>query len=532
MPVNRTTGGDEEFQIPPLTTSPITGMQGAVNWGGLNKFNIASRQIISDVEADELINWVPQLSAFQQVPSPSGIIGSLPAGITTIWAYTDILNGNLYTFILCSDSHIRQMDTSGVMTDVGSGFGPACDIANWQATQMMITDPSQSKIFSWNGTTLGTVFSGQPAEHIAVYSNRLWLSHGLDLTWTNANTNNSFSGDSGTFVITEGRCANPIIALRDYNGSLYVFGSNWIKTLYNLQPLTVAGITTLSFQQPTLETQVGPINKWSITEYGGMLFFANVFGFWVINGSFPSKISNALDGFFQGLDLANCSWSCTWGIVLQMPCVFWACRWTGDNNWTVFGYTINQQWFRIIPQTGSGTGVLKWVCGSISSALNNNRPITYYSDGTNFYDLFGGSANVTSTFNTKIWDFYSKLTYDWFTNAAIQLVLTEPATLTVCEVNSTGVICGPGQSPASCITQNYNVDLGDWFNSLGTIGVWVNASGVTGHWLGISGFTYLLAQFVVPFQERGMGLNITLSSSNAVLQAIVISFRKMMQSKG
>src|SRR6516165_9914195 len=113
MPSNRTTGADEEFQVPPVTVSPLTGMQGATNWGGLNKFNIASRQVISDVEADELINWVPQLSAFQQVPAPSAIIGSLPAGITTVWAYTDILNGALYTFILASDGHIRQMATNG-----------------------------------------------------------------------------------------------------------------------------------------------------------------------------------------------------------------------------------------------------------------------------------------------------------------------------------------------------------------------------------------------------------------------------------
>ena len=532
MPSNRTTGADEEFQVPPVTVSPLTGMQGATNWGGLNKFNIASRQVISDVEADELINWVPQLSAFQQVPAPSAIIGSLPAGITTVWAYTDILNGALYTFILASDGHIRQMATNGTFVDLGAGFGNACDIANWEGTAMMITDPSTSTVYSWNGSVLTTVFTSQPAEHITVYANRVWLSHNLTLTWTNADTNNSFAGDSGTFTITESRCANPVLGMRDYNGSLYVFGSNWIKTIYGLQPVTVSGVTTLSFQQPTMESQIGPINKWSVTEYGGSLFFANSFGFWMVTGSFPTKISSVLDGFFQGLDLSSSSWSCTWGIVLEMPCVFWTVRWIGDNNWTVFGYTINQQWFRIIPQTGSGSGVAKWICGSISSALTNNKPITYYSDGTNFYDLFGGSANVTSTLNTKIWDFYSKLDVTWFTNVAIQMVATKPATLTVCEVNTAGVLAGPGQNPAACVTQSYNQSFGDWVNALAVVGQWVNATGTTGHWQGVSAYVFILAQFVVPFQERGMGLNITLVSVNAVLQSIVISYRKMLQSKG
>jgi hypothetical protein len=531
MATNRTTGGDEEFQVPPITVSPITGMQGAVNWGGLNKFNIASRHVISDVEADELINWLPQMSALQQVPSPSAVIGTLPGG-AVIWAYTDILNGNLYTFILATNTHIYQMSTTGTFTDLGSGFSSSCDIANWEGTLMMITDPVAQKIYSWNGTTLTTVFSSQPAEHIAVYSARVWLSHNLTLTWTNANTYNSLGGDSGTFTITDGRCANPIVGMRDFNGSLYVFGSNWIKTVYGLQPLTVSGVTTLSFQQPTLESQIGPISKWSVVEYGGMLFFANVFGFWSLSGAFPTKISNALDGFFENLDLPNCSWSASYGTVHQMPCILFNVRWSIDGNYTVFGYTINQQWFRVIPVTGSsGPGIAKWICGSCSSAVTNNRPITYYSDGTNFYDLFGGSAVVTSQFNTKIWDFYSKLSVDWFTNAALQLLVTQPTTLTVCEINPAGAICGPAQ-PAACTTTNYTVSVGDWYNSANQIGQWVNSAGVAGDWQSSLTYVFILAQYVVPFQERGLGLNITVTSKNAVFQAIVISYRKMMQAKG
>lgn len=531
MATNRTTGAaDEEFQIPPIAVSPITGMQGSVNWGGLNKFCTGSRQVISDVEADELINWLPQLSSFQQVPAPGPLLGTLPGGLL-IWAYTDILNGNLYTFILSTSGHIYQMSTTGVFTDLGSGFSAQCDIANWQATAMMITDPVAQNVYSWNGTTLTTVFTSQPAEHIAVYSNRVWLSHNLTLTWTNANTNNSFAGDSGTFTITDGRCANPVIAMRDFNGSLYVFGSNWIKTIYGLQPLTVNNVTSLTFQQPTLESQVGPINKWAIAEYGGFLFFANVFGFWSLQGAFPTKISNALDGFFENLDLSNSSWSAAYGTVHQVPCVFFNIRWNVDGNYTVFGYTLTQQWFRVIPQTGSSTGVAKWISGSVSSAVTNNLPITYYSDGTHFYNLFGGTSQVTSQFNTKIWDFFSKLTIDWFTNVALQLIITQPTTLTVCELNAAGTICGPGQ-PAACSTLSYGATVGDWVNNAGVVGQWVNAAHVSGHWQSTATTSVVLAQFVVPFQERALGLNITVVSTGAIFQAIVISYRKMLVAKG
>lgn len=530
MPANRTSGADEEFQVPPIAVSPITGIQGAVNWGGLNKFCTGSRHVIGDVEADELINWLPQLSAFQQVPSPGVLIGTLPGG-TVIWAYTDILNGNLYNFILSSNGHIYQMSVGGVFTDLGGGFAPSCDIANWQATAMMITDPVAQKVYSWDGTTLTTIFTSQPAEHIAVYANRVWLSHNLTITWTNANTNNSFVGDSGTYTFTDGRCANPVIAMRDFNGSLYVFGSNWIKTIYGLQAIVINNVTTLSFQQPTLQSQIGPINKWSIIEYGGILFFANVFGFWSLSGAFPTKISNALDGFFENLDLTNSSFSAAYGTVHQVPCIFFNVRWNVDGNYTVFGYTLAQQWFRVVPVTGIGTGVAKWITGSVSSALTNNRPITYYSDGTHFYDLFGGSAVVTSQLNTKIWDFFSKLTVDWFTNVALQLIITQPTTLTVCELNASGAVCGPGQ-PAACSSVTYALATGDWFNNQGTVGGWFNAAGTVGHWTSATTTAVILAQFVVPFQERALGLNITLVSTNAVFQAIVISYRKMLQSKG
>src|SRR5271165_205918 len=304
MPVERSVGRDEELQIPPIGVSPITGVPGATNWGGLNKFNIASRQVIADVECDELINWIPQLSAFQQAPAAGPAIGTWPA--PPIWQYTDYLNGNLFTWALCTDTHVYQMSTTGVVTSLGVGFAVAansCDIANWQGTQIMISDLVAQKIYSWNGSVLNTVFAGQPEAFIAVYSNRLWMANGLVITWTNANTNNSLGGDSGTFTITDGRCANPVIGMRDFNGSLYVFGSNWIKTIFGLSDQGTPPV--LAFSQPTLESQVSIINKWSIIEYGGSLFFANFDGFWQLNGSFPVKLSAALDGFFQNLDSSS-----------------------------------------------------------------------------------------------------------------------------------------------------------------------------------------------------------------------------------
>lgn len=530
MPVGKTVGKDEEFQVPPIAISPITGAPGAINWGGLVKFNTGSRQVIADVEADELINWLPQLSALQHVPAPGSAIGVW--GSTPIWMYSDYLNGNLFTWALCTDGHIRQMSVTGLVVDLGGGFATApnsCDIANWQGTQIMISDLVAQKIYSWNGSVLTTVFSNQPTSFIAVYSSRLWMANGLNIVWTNANTNNSLGGDSGAFTITDGRCANPVIGMRDFNGSLYVFGSNWIKTIFGLQDSGTPPV--LTFSQPTLESQVGIINKWSIVEYGGSLFFANFDGFWQLNGSFPIKISPALDGFFRNLDPTS-SFTGGYQTIWNVPCVLWTVKWNGDSNYTVFGYTINQQWFRIIPATGNGAGVAKMISSTVTSAQSQNQPICYFTDGVSLFNLFGAPAlPVTSQFNSKIWDFGSKISFDVFTNAAIQMVIFGPTTVTFSEVGSSGIVQGPATPPGPA-TFNYNPSNGQFLNAFGVRGRLVNASSVHGNGVGTVTAFFVLTQAVIPFQDRNMGLNITITGAQVILQAIIISYRKSQLAKG
>src|SRR5215475_2870257 len=139
MPVRATSGTDEELQIPPVGTSSITGVPTVRVWGALNKFNTASRWLIGDSEADNLINFLPQGQAFQQVPGPGSSFATLAAPV--IWSYADILNGNLFIYCLGTNGTLYQVSTGGTITTVGTGFGTAAntvDIANWQGTNILI----------------------------------------------------------------------------------------------------------------------------------------------------------------------------------------------------------------------------------------------------------------------------------------------------------------------------------------------------------------------------------------------------------
>jgi hypothetical protein len=539
MPVSRTEGRDEEFQIPATAQSPITGVTAAANWGALNKFNSASRQQIGDAEADELINFLPQLQALQQVPGPSSAFSTLPSPV--IWDYCEILNGNLLSFHLCTNGTIYQVNEAGTQTIVGTGFSTGTnqvDIAMWQGTQTLISDVVQQKIFSWNGSILTTLLSSQPASFIEVYSGRLWGANGPTVWWTNAGTNNSLSGDAGAYSIADGQCANPVIALQDFGGSLYVFGSNWIKTINSLND--VGSPAVLTFQQPLLTAQVSIINKWSIMPYGTELFFANAYGIWRLEGAVPVKISAALDGFFVNLQTANCSWTAAYGQVLAMPCLFWQACWAGDGANTIFGYTANQQWFRVIPNAptgGTGTGSAARIFGCVSSAITNNLPVVHYTDGTNLYTLFGApSAPVTSTFNSKLWSFYSILAFDMFTEFGVQFVINTSTTLTIQELDSNSTLSGPngafGISAPTSQSYSYNPNVGAWVNNAQVNGLWINAANVSGNWSGSAKQQYVLEQAVIPFQERNMGVNLTFVSAGLVLQAMVVGYRKMLASKG
>jgi len=190
-------------------------------------------------------------------------------------------------------------------------------------------------------------------------------------------------------------------------------------------------------------------------------------------------------------------------------------------------------WFRVIPVSGSGTGTVVWITGQVSSTITNNVPIVYMIDPAGrIYNLFGNAvASVSSTFNSKIWDFGSKLDFDWFTDAAIQYVITGASALTIAEVGSGGVVQGPA-SPSGPVTLSHNPNLGQWQNALNVVGNWQNNTPIQGNWQGTVTFQFVLDQVVVPFQDRAFGLNLTFTGTAIVLQAIILTYRRMQVGKG
>lgn len=585
----------QEWPIPQVGVSSVTGVQGALNWGALNKFDQASRWVIGDADLDDLINVLPQLGQLEMTPSAAATVATLISPM--IWQSAQILNGNLFTYYLCQNGHIYQVSTSGTITDLytagtfsqtgtlngttsvtglsstanmyvgmlvsgtdiqsgtkisvinsgtaitlslaatGSGSfsltfapplfstNPPCDITNWQGTNILISDPVAENVYSWNGTTFSAALTNQPADFIAVFSNRVWLFFGLSISWTNGGTFNSLSGDAGSGMITEADCTNPILGGFAIQSALYVFGSNWIATITNLVDTGSPAVLTFTFT--VLSAQVGIISKWSVVSYGNTLYFANAYGFWELQGSTPVKLSSGLDGFFQNLNLTNSSFAGAYGEIQSMPCVFWCAYYNGDNNvaagYTIFGLTSNNQLFRIIQ------GNTKFVTGLVSSAITNNIPQVWATDGTNIYLLFQNfTSSITANINTKIWDMGSKIQYKTFDYLAIFGVISNAVTVTVQMIGTNGLSVG------SSVSQSINPNTGEWENQFGVLGQWINNSATLGNWVGLTIAQFNVFQFNLSGAgpQRALGLNITLQGAGIVIHAFVIGWKRTKASRG
>jgi hypothetical protein len=517
---------DREWAVPPQGISGLTGVEGTLSWGAIDKFSQQSRWSIGTVESDDEINWVPQLGAKLQTPGNGATISTLPA--TIIWKTSLFLNGAVYLFALCTDGKVYQVSTAGVQVIVGTGFTTSgtVDIDSWQGTQIMLSDSAAQKVFSWNGTVLTTVFTAQPVQFIRVWSGRLWMGFNSTIQWTNANTNNSLAGDSGSYLITDGNCGNPILGFQDFPAGLYVYGSNWWKTISNL--VDQGNPAVLTFQQSTLQGTVGPINKWSVILIGATVYFANTAGFWTLNGAQPVQISSPnLNGFFANLDTSsNSSFSSAYGLINSTPCVFWQARYLGDtqvpSSYTVFGYTLGTNlWFRFVQ------GTIKWVTSMVSSAITNSSPTVWGCDGTNIFQLFTNTTTaITSTYNSKLWDFGSGLDYDSVLSIAITLIITSTTTVTIGQLDESNRV------KLTSPVQTFTPSIGQWVNAAGTVGQWVNAVGTAGNWQGSATAVYALAQVDGLGRCRCFALNISVNGIGCSLVGLVISYRSTMAGKG
>jgi hypothetical protein len=423
------------------------------------------------------------------------------------------LNLAQYLYFLCSNGHIYQVSLGGTITDVSgaTSMGANSDIANWQGTTILFTDPAASKIYSWNGTTFATVFSSQPATVIAVFSGRLWMANNNTVTFTNANTFNSLGGDAGAFTITQSDAQPPIIALYPFAGLLYIFGYDWCEVLGNIYD--VGSPPVVNFQLNMIENRVGTSTRWSIIGLGSTLYWANKNGIWALQGTFPSKISTPLDGFWQNLG-ATSNLFAGYGYIYNVPCLFWQCQYAGDNTLTVFGWCIDTKnptdptkgkWFRTVLSSE------KFIASDIDQT--NGASKVFGCDGTNIFQMYSNTSNaINSTLGFKYWSFGQSAFYKRMYRFAASLMLngTANATLTGYDENGNSL-------NLTSNTQSYNPTV-VFTDSNGNPITWTAAVNIT--WTAANSQQYQFWEFGIDDVARRFGAQLVVNGAGTMLESV------------
>lgn len=450
-------------------------------FGSLNKPALLSRWTIDDTDFDDLVNWISFGKFLQQTPSLSPLIATLPA--PAVWISAQPLNGVTYLFCLCTNNNLYQVALGGTVTQINgaTSISALADIANWQGTTILFSDTNANKVYSWNGTTFATVFTAQPCTFITVYGGRLWMTSGtggVAVTFTAAGTFNSLGGDSGTINITEYDCPPPVLGMIPSQGLLYLIGYNWVQVIGNLFDTGTPAVLQVTRQ--TAVDQAGMISKWSLIQYSYSIYYANLNGLWAFYAGSTAWVSEMVGGFFQALLPANSSYSAAFGYVNQLPCLFWNICWNnaGTTEYTILGLDVTSigtggkpRWFRLV------YGNLSFITSGVSQAAKGQQVWAVDTAG-NLTQLFGGTANVTSKANTKLWNFGTRIRWKEIERAGVLLVLPSNATVAAVGVDQGLKTYNPPLESSNPVPTNIQ-----WIYSGGSTATWsgttTNLTGVT-----------------------------------------------------
>ena len=478
---------------------------------GIFRSQFGSRWSIDDTQYDDLVNWVPCGRNLVQVPANGPTIASLPS--PAIWISAQPLNAATYLFCLCNNGHIYQVSLGGsVITDVSgaTAMSALSDIANWQGTRILFSDVNVSKIYSWDGATFATVFTGQPASFITVFSSRLWMANGSTVTFTAGGTFNSLAGDSGSFVITDTDCPPPIRVISPFSGNLFIGGYQWYQVVAGL--FDSGSPAVLQFQKNTLTDEAGIYTKWSFLPYGYSLYYASLYGIWSLLGSQPQFVSEPIGSFFQNLTIANSSLSAAYGQVLGEPSLFWQFYDAASATYRVWGMTYNrQQWFSV-----SQGNIFFITYGT--DQTNGQQKIWAVDTAGNLFQLFAGNGAVTSTYQSKLWSLGARIREKSILRAGVELVVASAATISLTALDEnlnaqTPLLQSVNPSTAFNWTNNYVP-----FN-------WTNA-GNPFNWT-VKMTQYWLMDFDLEMTVKKIGVNVSVTSAGATVLAQGLEFEEL-----
>ena len=343
---------------------------------------------------------------------------------------------------------------------------------------------------SGSGATATATVISQPGIAIASFSGRVWIAQGRTIYYTAADSYNDFTSVSaGNITITDATLHGDIIQIISANNFLYIFGTDSINVFSDVR-VSTTGVTL--FTNTNISASIGSNLKYAIFAYFRSIFFMNRYGIYALVGATTSKISDALDGVFPGIDFS----SAIYGgqvVINNILCAAFQFIYAGRKLQAVF---FDRKWF----MTYQGE-IVVIAPAPVSGQLN-----MYGTDGTSLVKLYSSSTqSIATQIKTALWALNDPIRDKQALKFGVEATVpdTEAGILTVTVDNENR------SSAGISLTNTVN-----WQNNSGEIIPWLNNSGTAIGWASVG---YQLYKYDAQQYGKYLGLTVTSNTPNFVI---------------
>lgn len=374
------------------------------DFSGVNRTD--TRTSIEDREFGWLENAIPVGKGnLRLVPGSASILGTVTAGITSMWGVVLRTGSNTSSLLLTvnNDGSMNQIDamtgTNTVIAAAGT-VDTSARLTMWKDNPVLIISPTKG-YFQYTGSqTLLTVSSAIVGTDIAVFSGRVWIVEGAQPTRNrrfsapNEFDNFTAAAGGGTSALTDAAFPGPIYRLLSALEQLWQVGPGAVNAISNVS--TTGGVTT--FSDTNIVSNVGSTFPSSVTSFFRTFLFLTPYGVYAIVGATPQKLSDKLDGLFPDLNLgtdAPAAVATVHNVFVWVVLVPYVDPDAGERS-LLLCFTAGKWFF-----ASSGTSLV-----ALASVLVGAVPSLYVTNGTQVWQLFADDEEpVTYKIESKLFDF-------------------------------------------------------------------------------------------------------------------------------
>jgi hypothetical protein len=353
-------------------------------------------------------------------------------------------------------------------------------------------------------------------QSIASFAGRIWIGNNRTVNYSAPNTYTDFlaADAGGSFIVTDETLRSNIQRLLTANNFLYIVGSSSLNVLSDVRVVTGTPPLTV-FSNANVTANIGSTFPDSVYPWYRLIMLGTPYGFYVLSGATPQKISTGLDRLLPYIDFTQ---PVTGGVFNVYGILGASFMFTYNDPGTLPGSTagprpliamyFDKKW----SFASQGSGLTRCEGGFL-----NGVPMLFGTDGQNIWTLFSNTTNnIRTVISSALWPAGKQWITKQVTRAGIELSGATSVTLSVSVDTEYG-------SQTTLLTGS---NTGNWINAALVQGLWINGVAQQGQW---SSGGFVVFQGDASAFGRYMGITITSSSPGYTLQGLLLAYTETAQ---